>query len=191
MGEVSDGVSRVKMANFSTSSSQTQQMKKKYQPVPVMGITAREVLALWQEGKLYLEAKPASTRELLAQCQQETLKYVASIDMFVTDKWKPYINNVWETIVNDHLFASRLVMKQKHQMNRYFVTCLVYNLQTFDVYQSVSQLLLHRKLEGIKTRNSVFKNWGNYPISPVERKHLRVMLEKLLYESKEFNFRPE
>lgn len=155
-------------------------MTQKFKQVPVEGFTAEEVLALWHEGKLYRKAKLASPRELFARCQQETLDYVAAINEYATDEWKPYINNVWETIVCDKMFAPHLVMKQKPLLNRYYVTALVYNLQTLDVYQPVSQLKLHRKLEGITTRNTIFKNWTKYSISNTQRRYLRTILEDLL-----------
>lgn len=157
-------------------------MKKNFVQVPVRGITAEEILALWQEGKLYRREEPIPYGELLARCQQEAIVYVSSIDEFASPEWRPYIKDVWKAIVCDVRIASFLLMSQKREMNRYFVTALVYNLQVLGIYEpveEVSMLKLHLKLEGISKRNSIFKNWEKYAPMNAQRRILNDIITNI------------
>ena len=155
-------------------------MTKNFKKVPVRGMSAEEVLTLWRKGELYRLEEEVSREELLERCQQDTLKYVAAINGFVEEKWVPYINKVWESVVGDEEFSSRLVMRQKHQFNRYFVTTLVYNLQALGFYQpiaQVNQLQLHLCLEGVTQKNSIYKSSGRYDFPSSLRTRLNKILE--------------
>lgn len=167
-------------------------MTKKFKKVPVRGISAKEVLTLWRRGELYRLEDEVSHEELLERCQQDTLKYVAAINGFVEEKWVPYINKVWEMVVGDEEFSSRLVMRQKHQFNRYFVTTLVYNLQALGFYQPttlVNQLQLHLCMEGVTQKNSVYKSSGAYAFPSALRTRLNKIL-KIFSGSKDCSFSP-
>ncbi len=170
-------------------------MTKKFKKIPVRGNNADEILALWKKGKLYFiaEEESVSEEEMLSRCRQDVLMYVSSINKYATAECQPVIDEMWEAIVKDNSFAAGLVMKQKQTLNRYFVTGLVYNLQVLGVYQpteKVSQLKLHLALEGITEKNSVFKNWGNYPVSSSQRRLLRKYVSFYI-ESKVNRFRPQ
>ena len=120
--------------------------------------------------------------ELLTRCKQQALDYVAAVNCYATDEWHPFINKVWQAVLEDKVFAEKIVMKKKRQLNRYFLTALVYNLQTLDVYCStskVSQLELHLKLERTKKRTTIFNNWDKYSICWEERMRLKGILEKI------------
>ena len=158
---------------------------KKFTKVPTKGVTAENVLILWQRGQLYIAEKETgmSKGDLLAHCQRDALAYVKAIDEYATNEWRPYIRKIWEKVVCDDLFREGLVMKQKRELNRYFVTGIVYNLQVKGIYQPVervSQLRLHLTLEHIKVKNSIFKNWGYYAINPMQRKRLQVLMDDFL-----------
>ena len=158
-------------------------MKTTLKKVPTEGITAKEVLALWRKGDLYCkaEAEEISQEQLLRRCRQETLDYVSAINCFATAEWRPHIEEIWKAIVSDDLLASRLLMKQKHVMNRYFVTSLVFNMQALGVYlpvEQVSMLRLHLRLEGVDVRNSVFNNCGNYPVTLALRRRLSALIRE-------------
>ena len=157
-------------------------MKKQFVKVPVGGMTAEEVLALWQKGELFhvAEKEVVSDDELLARCQQEALAYVAAIDEFAMTEWLPHLHRLWKVIVEDEVFAAGLVMKQKRRLNKYFVTSLVCNLQVRGVYYSaerVSLLKLHQTLEGNAKKNSIYKNMVNYPVNVEQRKRLSTLME--------------
>ena len=153
--------------------------------MPTRGITSEEVLALWKRGELYLAEKHQRMpmEDLQAHCQREALAYVAAIDEFATNEWRPYIREIWERVVCDCLFEKGLVMKQKRELNRYFVTGVVFNMQVMGIYQPVervSQLRLHLSLEHIKEKNSIFKNWGYYAITPAQRRRLQTLMGDFL-----------
>ena len=158
---------------------------KKFEKVPIGGIAAKDVLALWREGKLYQEVseEDISDEELQARCRQEALRYVAAIDGFATEKWRPLISEVWERVLSDKMFSAMLVMRNKRQLNRYFLTSLVFNLQARGIYYSagkVSQLRLHLTLEGTNKKNSIYKNIVNYPVRLEQRRRLTALMEDLL-----------
>ena len=148
-------------------------------------MTAEEVLALWREGRLYVEVKEAieTDAEMLARCQREALAYVQRAEVFASPKWKPYIRRLWQSIVRTDVLASGLVMKQKRQMNRYYVTGIIFNLQTLGAYRptgEVSQLKLHLTMEDVKEKNGIFKNWNRYAINVTQRKKLQALMKDLL-----------
>lgn len=157
-------------------------MTKKYRKVPFRGVTAEQVLELWQQGRLYqdVEEEAVSWEELLARCRQDVLAYVSAIDEYASEVVRPYISNVWRAIVEDEVFVDGIVMKQKRQMNRYFVTNIVFNLQTRGFYlpaEQVTPLQLHLVLEGTKKKNSVYKNIVNYPFTTLHRQRLSKLIE--------------
>lgn len=158
-------------------------MKQKFAKVPLSGITAKEVLALWQKGELYLQVqeKKESQNEIKRRCRKEALAYVAAIDDYATDVWRPVIGLLWRMIVDDEEFGMKLIMKQKHMLNRYFATSIVVNLQALGVYEPVEQvsmMKLHQTLEHITGKNSVFKNLTTYPITFELRKKLKYIMQK-------------
>lgn len=123
-----------------------------------------------------------SIEERLARCKQQALDYVAAVNCYVTDEWHPFINMVWQAVLADKVFGERIVMKKKRQLNRYFLTALVYNLQMLGVYcptSEVSQLELHLKLERTKKRTTIFNNWDKYSICPKDRIRMRGIIEKI------------
>ena len=150
--------------------------------MPTKGVTAENVLILWQRGELYIAEKNTGMPkgDLLAHCQREALAYVKAIDEYATNEWRPYIRKIWEKVVCDGLFDEGLVMKKKGQLNRYFVTGLVYNLQVMGVYQPVEQvslLQLHLALEQTDRRNNIFSGWNNYPVTSTHRRRLKVLMD--------------
>lgn len=157
-------------------------MNEKFKQVPTRGITTEELLALWREGKLYQAVGPTE-EELLLRCRKEALRYVAAVNEFVAPEWLPYIDDVWQAIVNDEAFTDGFVMKKKHQLNRYFLTGLVFNMQARGAYfsiEKVSQLRLHLKLEGVCKKNSIYKNIVNYPLNTAQRKRLSKIFENFI-----------
>ena len=158
-------------------------MAKEFVRVHVKGITPEDVIILWQEGKLFTKTNVGtmSAEDLLARCQQEALVYVSAINDFVTAEWRNHIKDVWEAIVCDKTFAPLLLMKQKQEMNRYFVTSIVYNMQVLGIYapvDEVSMLKLHLTLEKVDRRNSIFKNWGKYALTNSLRRRLSHLIEE-------------
>ena len=68
----------------------------------------------------------------------------------------------------------------KRQLNRYFLTSLVFNLQARGIYYpagKVSQLRLHLTLEGTNKKNSIYKNIVNYPVRLEQRRRLSALMQ--------------
>ena len=153
-------------------------MKKKIEKVPIKGLTAEEVLALWQEGKLYQvrEEENLSEFEQLALCQNEALEYVSAINEYVVAELRPYIKEVWESILTDEVFAPLLLMRKGRMhghLNRYVVTNIVFRLREQGFYQCDSMLELHKKMEGVNRKNCVYKSASIYSLNREQRQKLR------------------
>ncbi len=149
---------------------------KKFEKVPVRGITSKELLALWREGKLYREAEELSEKELLTRCQQEALRYVAAIGEYVAPEWLPRIDGLWQEIVKDVAFTSGLMMQKgrdKGQLNRYLVTNIVSHMKEMGIYRCESFLTLHKRLEGVTVKNRIYKASIMYHLNGRQRMRLR------------------
>ncbi|MBO4801657.1 MAG: hypothetical protein J5545_07310 [Bacteroidaceae bacterium] len=151
-------------------------MNGKFTKVPVRGMTAEEVLSLWQAGKLYreVEAEAVSEEALLARCRQEALAYVAAIDEFATAAWRPYINKVWEALTSSNVIQEKMMIKKgvrTGQLNRYFITAIVVMLHEKDVYKlSVPALRLHCVLEQVEKKNNYYVAYSKYTPEKAQRK---------------------
>ena len=141
------------------------------------GITAEEVLALWQEGELYVEDNNVVASEtLLAMCQHEAMEYVSAIHDYVSPKYLSFIKDVWQDIISDELFADSLVMQKgrtQGHLNRYVMTNIVEFMRTLDFYHSDSLLVLHKRMERVKKKSSIYKGAGTYSLNREQRKRLR------------------
>ena len=147
---------------------------KNLKKLPVRGITAQEVLALWQEGRLYAEeaAKAVGAEEL----EEEVRVYVGAIADLVAPEWQPYIEDMWLAIMADRLFAPLLMMRKgrmQGHLNRYIVTNIVFHLKALDIYQCDSLLELHKRLEGVDKKNSIYKSAGMYCLNRAQRQRIR------------------
>ena len=164
-----------------------------YQKVPIGDMTAEVVLSLWLRGELYVKPKKLlDDAMLLTLRQREALEYVAAIDGFVAPEWQACIHELWQGIVGDPLFTDALLMKKgrkRGQLNRYFLTNIVFRLQALDVYLCDDLVELHYKLEGVDEKNSIYKSSGAYPLSRTQQQRL-LELKKII-ESKINVFRPE
>ena len=157
-------------------------MKK--QKLPVMGITAEEVLHLWQQGALYVAvAEPIETEdEQLNRCRQEALAYVQCLEPYVTAAWQPFIHPLWQAIISDELLTPSLVhRKGRHQghLNKYYLTNIVFHLKALDIYQCDSLLELHKTLEGVAEKNSIYKSAVIYGLSFQQRFRIREISQKV------------
>ena len=160
-------------------------MAQKYMKVPTRGITAEEILALWQEGRLYTKAEDTevSAEDLLLRCQQEALVYVQGINDFVTDKWRPRIEKVWTAIISDNTFTPMLVMQKgrmQGHLNRYTITNIVAHMMALKIYQGDNLLVLHKKLEGTSKKNSIYKGAGAYCLCRSQRQKLNELIQNVV-----------
>ena len=150
---------------------------KNFKQIPVRGTTSEEVLALWREGRLYVEVNNLVAPEtLLAMCQREALMYVNAIHEFVSPEYLPYIKDVWQAVISDEAFIDYLVLRKgrmKGHLNRYVVTNIVEFMRTLDFYHSDSLLVLHKRMEGVDKKTGIYKSAGMYCLSREQRKKLR------------------
>jgi hypothetical protein len=142
--------------------------------LPTKGCTAEEVLALWQEGRLYVEEeKEAVSAE---EIEEEVRAYVCAIDEYVAPEWLPRIRDLWQSVITDAAFAPLLVMRKgrmQGHLNRYIITNIVFHMKALDIYQCESLLELHKKLERVSKKNSIYKSAGMYCLNRVQRQRIR------------------
>lgn len=141
--------------------------------LPVRGITAKEVLALWREGRLYLKETETACKQ---DIQDEVRAYVGAIHEYVAPEWQSRIADIWQAIVADKAFAPVMVMRKgrmRGQLNRYITTNIVFHLKALDIYQCDNLLELHKRLEGVERKNSIYKSAGMYALSRAQRLRLR------------------
>lgn len=157
-------------------------MKK--QKLPIEGITAEEVLHLWQQGLLYVAVKEPqeSPDEQLNRCRQEALAYVERLKPYVNAQWQPFVRQLWQAIISDESFAHQLVIQKgsrQGQLNRYFITNIVFHLKALDIYLCDSLLELHKTLEGVEQKNGIYKAACMYGLVFRQRQRLRELKDKL------------
>ena len=146
----------------------------KIRKLPVKGCTAEEVLALWQEGRLYVEEKKEAVS--IEEIEKEVRAYVCAIDEYVAPEWLPRIRDIWKSVIKDDAFAPLLVMRKgrmQGHLNRYIVTNIVFHMKALDIYQCESLLELHKKLERVSKKNGIYKAAGVYSLSRAQRQRLR------------------
>lgn len=139
---------------------------------------AEALLAAAREGRLYVESDldEVAKNILLSQCRQEALDYVSAIDAFAASEWQPLIKEVWLAILNDEAFASCLMMKKgqnKGRLNRYVVTNIVLHLQVLGVYSGDNLFALHKEMEHVGQKNSIYKSIGKYSLTEKQRRRIR------------------
>ena len=146
--------------------------------LPVRGITAKEVLALWREGRLYLKETETACKQ---DIQDEVRAYVGAIHEYVAPEWQSRIADIWQAIVADKAFAPVMVMRKgrmRGQLNRYAVTNIVFHLKALDIYQCESLLELHKRMERVESKNSIYKSAVVYGLTSQQRVRIREISRK-------------
>lgn len=136
------------------------------------------LLTAAREGRLYVETSldEATTDQLLTQCRQEALDYVSAIDAFAAPEWQPHIKALWWTIINDEAFTSSLMIQKGQnlgRLNKSVVTNMVLHLQVLGVYSGDNLFLLHKELEHVNQKNSIYKSIGKYRLTEKQRRIIR------------------
>lgn len=149
---------------------------------------AEALMAAAREGRLYIEETDieAARKRQLNRCQSEALNYVKTIDAYAAPEWQPHIKELWTAIVNDALIAPKLMRQKgsdKGQLNKYLVTNIVECLMGMNVYQCKSFLCLHKKLEGVDKKNSVYKSAAAYCLDWDQKQRFHALV-KSIKESK-------
>ncbi len=150
-------------------------MEWDFQQLPLNGMTAEEVLTLWQQGELFCKVKKETNEEKLNRCRQEALAYVKRIEIFATATWQPNISKFWQALICDEAFSNTLVMQKgsmKGKLNRYIITNMVFHLKVLGIYESQNFIELHKQLEGVQQKNGIYKNATIYSLNSTQRKRL-------------------
>lgn len=149
-------------------------MKNNFIQVRPEDYTAEALMAAAQEGVLYIVK--SDDEAALDRLRSEALDYVSAIDEFAAPEWQPHIKEVWQAILNDEAFASCLMMKKgqnKGRLNRYVVTNIVLHLQVLGVYSGDNLFVLHKEMEHVDQKNSIYKSIGKYSLTEKQRRRIR------------------
>lgn len=126
----------------------------------------KTLLAAAREGRLYIEETDieAARRRQLEHCQCEAMNYVSCIDEYVAPEWKPYIKELWTSILNDALFTPQLMLQKgrnQGQLNKYLITIIVDCLRAMRIYQCENLLELHKKDGGCGQKEQYLQKCRN------------------------------
>ena len=124
-------------------------MAKKFVKVPIRGMTAEGVVALWLEGKLYLERECVALTDV--EIKDNVRAYVGRIRSLATDAFRVTIDELWNAILDDN-FYDRLIIpdvrtRKCRGMNKNGVMRIVGVLRSLEVYADISDSSLCAMLE--------------------------------------------
>ena len=119
-------------------------MTRNFKQVPVRGITAKEVLALWQEGRLYAENVATDYSE--EEIKDNVRAYISSLRSYATPPFLDHIDAFWEEILNDELYLPFIIPNARtrkcRELNKNGIMRLVGVLRSIGVYQDLTDSAL-------------------------------------------------
>lgn len=115
--------------------------------------------------------------------KREVLDYVGRIKDCASDEWKDKVDVLWQKIVDEPRLQEKLKMQKGEKvghLNRYMVTALVSLMREWKVYREEETMLsLHKKMENITEKNSVYKGYVNYGLDTGERKAIKELIKAI------------
>lgn len=143
---------------------------------------AEAMLAASRKGRLCVDITndKAAIEWLLKKRKCEALAYVSAIEEYVAPEWEPYIKALWTTLLNDPLFTPQLLLqKGKHQgqLNKYLLTNIVSRMKEQGIYRCGNFIELHKKMEGVDKKNSIYKCAGEYSLEWEQRQRLHELMK--------------
>lgn len=113
---------------------------KNLKKVPVKGITAEEVLALWQEGKLYIKEDTPEYTE--GEIKENVRAYVIRLRAYATSQFSEYINEIWEEILDDKIYLPYIIpdahARKCRELNKNGIMRIVGVLRSIGIYQNLT-----------------------------------------------------
>lgn len=108
------------------------------------GITAKEVLALWREGRLYIKVDAADYSE--EEIKDNVRAYVRSLHPYATSAFLNHIEEIWEEILEDELYLPYIIpdarTRKCRELNKNGVMRIVGVLRSIGVYQNMTDSAL-------------------------------------------------
>lgn len=143
--------------------------------LPVKGITAEEVLALWQEGRLYIKEEKEIDKE---KARELILAYVSQINLFATHDFRTHIDDIWKRILGREELAAFLAPTPKARkfkdFNKYNVMRIIGVLREAGVYKQYNDLTYISMLEHTDKDNS----YRSYLSKGIEQRSLLMELKE-------------
>ncbi len=131
-----------------------------------------------REGRVFVKCPRVVDKEAY---KGEVLEYVRPIDEYAAEEWKGNVGGLWREIVEAECMAPLLSMKRgvrAGHVNRYGVTNIVSLMLACGVYECPNLLELHKKMEGVGEKNSVYKCAGQYELSREQRGKVRELCSR-------------
>lgn len=134
----------------------------------------------FEEGWLFIKRPQIKDSHMY---KREVLDYVGRIKDCASDEWKDKVDVLWQKIVDEPRFQEKLKMQKGEKvghLNRYMVTALVSLMREWKVYREEETMLsLHKKMENITEKNSVYKGYVNYGLDTGERKAIKELIKAI------------
>lgn len=135
-------------------------MKKTIEKVPIKGITAEEVLALWQEGELYIKEKTPKYTE--GEIKENVRAYVKRLRAYATLPFAEYIDEIWEEILDDEIYLPFIIpdahARKCREFNKNGIMRIVGVLRSIGIYQDLTD----SKICSILERNTKDCSYRSY-----------------------------
>lgn len=113
---------------------------KNLKQVPVRGITAEEVLALWREGKLYFKEEIPEYTE--GEIKDNVRAYVKRLRAYATSQFSEYIDEIWEEILDDEIYLPYIIpdahARKCRELNKNGIMRIVGVLRSIGIYQDLN-----------------------------------------------------
>ena len=121
---------------FLTNSTKVKNFKK----VPIKYITAEEILALWQQGKLYI--KEESPEYTVEEIKNNVCAYVIRLRAYATSPFADHIDEIWEEILEDEIYLPYIIpdahARKCRELNKNGIMRIVGVLRSIGIYQNLT-----------------------------------------------------
>ena len=152
-------------------------MRVTYTQVPATDITAEELLALWQQGKLFVQRQEEELP--LENIKNNVRAYVLGIRDLATEPFRTRIDALWDEILEDELYDSFFIpdprARKCRTMNKNGVMRIVGVLRSLKVYADVSDSQLCALLEQ-RERDCSYRAYLGRGVEDAIRKELKKLV---------------
>ena len=149
-------------------------MKKTIEKVPIKGITAEEVLALWQEGELYIKEETPKYTE--GEIKENVRAYVKRLRAYATLPFAEYIDEIWEEILDDEIYLPFIIpdahARKCREFNKNGIMRIVGVLRSIGIYQDLTDSKICSILER-NTKDCSYRSYLGRGVMAVIRSELK------------------
>ncbi len=122
---------------------------KNFKKLPIKDITAEEILALWQEGELYIKEETPEYTE--GEIKDNVRAYVRRLSAYTTSQFAKHIDEIWEEILDDEIYLPYIIPDAHackcRELNKNGIMRIVGVLRSIGIYQNLTDTKICSILE--------------------------------------------